>query len=234
MASARKALRLIVLAGFAAVALMGCGGGGQSSANAAAATTSTSKPPDEAKLRTLLVQQSDLPAGWAPEDPGDNSALFERQSQIFDSCLGVPYTPGNTEPSAEVLYTMGDSEIDVTATYVGSDAAADADTAAIRNPKASQCTKQAFVQTYDPSVLKKIDVSTTPGAGGGPANVVATQHLVATGNFDGQRKVLYTDVAYITTGRIEAQAVFSNPGSSLPADFRSNLVAVVANRVARG
>jgi hypothetical protein len=77
-------------------------------------------------------------------------------------------------------------------------------------------------------------VTVTPGAGGGPINVVATvTSKVVFGN-SAHTTTLSDETVYLIAPRIEAHVDFYTQGSTFPSSVKAAVLAKVSARVERG
>jgi hypothetical protein len=229
--------------------LAACGG---SSSNTTSTVGSTSAPSSSSpaaspspspaslpQLQKIVLQPTDLPAGWKatpyqadPTDAADQAAWVK--------CVGARNTDADIVAEADSDdFTRGDAYISSYATSYRSQSAVDADTGALLSPKASPCEEQLLKKQVATSLpagakVESVSVNITPGSAGGPANVVATGVGTIKVSASGQQLVFYLTVAFITGPLIEAEVESENVGRPVRASLVNSLVATVANRAAAG
>jgi hypothetical protein len=202
------------------------------------ASGSASSSAGSAKLTAIVLQPSDLPAGWTatphqadPDDAADQAALV--------ACVGGTNTdPDKTAEVDSSDFSLNDASISSNATSYKSQSDLDADTALIHNPKISTCYQQliktqAATSLPAGSTITAITLTITPGPGGGPSNVVGTGTGSITVTSGAATIPIYVSVAFITGPLIEAEVDFENPAQPVPAAMFTNLVNTLATRAAK-
>jgi hypothetical protein len=207
--------------------------------SSSASYSSPSSSAGSAELSAIVLQPSDLPAAWtaAPHqaDPGDAT-----DQAALVACVGGTNTdPDKTAEVDSSDFSLDDASISSNATSYKSQSDLDADTALIHSPKISTCYQQ-LVKTEAGSSLPAgstitaVNLTITPGPGGGPSNVVGTGTGSITVSSGGATVTIYDSVAFITGPLLEAEADFDSPNQPVPATMFANLVNAVATRAAKG
>ena len=243
-----KGLRRVCVVGCIAV-LAACGGssaktastvGGSSAPSSSSPAASPSaSPASQAQLQKIVLQPGDLPAGWkgTPYKPDPTEAAYDA---ALARCVGARNTDRDKVAEAHSEdFELGDASISSSASSYPSQSDLDVDIAILNSPKISACYSHLFsklLATILPAGAKvaSVSIKITPGAAGGPANVVATGAGVITVKVNGRRIAVYLTVAFITGPLIEAEVDTSSAGTPVPAPLVKSLVATVANRAAEG
>ena len=210
-----------------------------SAASSSGASSSGASSAGSAELSAIVLQPSDLPAAWtaAPHqaDPGDAA-----DQAALVACVGGTNTdPDKTAEVDSSDFSLDDASISSNAASYKSQSDLDADTALIHSPKISTCYQQ-LVKTEAASSLPAgstitaVNLTITPGPGGGPSNVVGTGTGSITVSSGGATVTIYDSVAFITGPLLEAEVDFDSPNQPVPATMFANLVNVVATRAAKG
>jgi hypothetical protein len=239
----------VCAAGLIAV-LAACGGssskttstvGGSSSgpSSSSPAPSPSPSPASQSQLQKIVLQPADLPAGWkgTPYQPDPTAAAFQA---ALVRCVGARNTDRDKVAEAHSEdFGLGVGSISSSASSYPSQSDLDIDIAILNSPKISACYERLFSKLLATSLPAgaKVDstsIKITPGAAGGPANVVATGAGVIRVRANGQRVAVYVTVAFITGPLIEAEVDTSNAGTPVPASVVRSLVATVANRAAEG
>ena len=108
-----------------------------------------------------------------------------------------------------------------------------------RSPKVASCLQSLAREQLSKSLpagttIRSVKATVTPGGAGGPANLVATVSGMIAVVANGRSLTIYTDVAFISGPKIEAEVDAENVGAPVPAALRSKLVQAVAARAGRG
>ena len=82
--------------------------------------------------------------------------------------------------------------------------------------------------------MRSISLDITPGASGGPLNVVATASGTVVFTASGHRLNLDDEVVFLAAPRIEAQVAFYSTGAAVPASLKAQVVQAVSARVSKG
>jgi hypothetical protein len=235
-----------LLAGLAGVTVVvtGCGGGGGNTATTTVPVTgppvaTTARPPGGPQLQAITVQPGDLPAGWkaTPASPPANQAT---DAAAFAQCVGAPNTAGDVVAVAySPDFVSGSSVIASTATSYKSPADVQADTTALTTSKASVCFVQVVKARLTAalpkgSTVKSVTLKITPGAGGGPANVVAIAVGTVAFTTGGHSLTLNDDIVFLAAPRIEAHVDFYNTGAPVSAQIKAAVINKVSARVTNG
>jgi hypothetical protein len=233
-----------LLAGVAGFVLLasGCGGGSGSKTTSTTPTSlpvsTTAPPPGQPQLQAMVLQQGDLPTGWSAK-PASPPADPKAEAAAFAQCVGGPSTFSD---QAAVAYSpnfvKGTSFISSTATSFKSPADIQTNASALANPKASACyiqvVKARATAALPKGTVKSVTFKITPGAGAGPANVIAT----ATGSIvftsAGKTLTLNNVVVFFAAPRTEAHVDFFSIGSAIPASVKTAVINKVSARVQTG
>jgi hypothetical protein len=230
-----------LLAGLAGVTLVAsaCGGGGGSASTTIPVTTvkTTPPPPAAAQLQQIVVQQADLPSGWTARkaSPSANQAA---DSAAFAQCVGVSNTAGDVVAVAySPDFVNGSSVIASTATSFKSPVDVQTDSAALTNPKASACFVQVVKARLTAALpkgatVKSVSLKITPGAGGGPANVIATASGAIAFTANRHTLTLNDDIVFLASPRVEAHIDLYSVGSPVSAEVKSAVINKVSTRIA--
>jgi hypothetical protein len=224
-----------------AVLMSACGGSGGSTASpttlVTAPVTTTVAPPGVNQLKAIVIQPGDLPTGWKaspaspPADPRANAADFAR-------CMGAIDT---LKDAAALAYStnFGSGASVISSAGISFKYAADvqADTASLGNPLASECFakvgKARLVATLPKAVtVKSVVLKITPGAGTGPAAVVATASGTVIFTSAGHTLTLKNEVVFLAVRRVEVQIAFYTTGNPVPDLVKAAVVKAVAARMA--
>jgi hypothetical protein len=232
------------------VLLAGCGSsaktkttstvpGSATSLSSRRAVSPSASAVSSARLAKIVLQRSDLPAGWkaTPYEPDPNEAA---EDAFFARCLGVASL--HRDRVAEVNsddFSRGDADISSSADSYRSQSAVDSQVAVLHSPKAAPCFEQLAKQQSATTLpagaeIESVSLKITPGSAGGPANVVATMGGIIKISANGQHVSLYGSVAFITGPLITAEVDAENPGAPVPASLLAPLIDKVANRAAQG
>lgn len=208
---------------------------GSSAANSSAAGGAA---PDEAKLKSLLLTQADVPAGWTGTPASTDTTAGDAQKKQLETCIGVPDSSQFKVAEAQSQdFGLNNSSISSTADSFRSQDVVDKDVQGIQNPKAGDCFKQSFqslLTTELPAGAKvdSFDLTVTPGSNGGPSNVAAMAHGHLSVTVQSQTVSLFIDVAFITGHLIEAQVDFFGFGTQIDTATQAKAISAVATRVA--
>lgn len=242
----RPAIRLVAtLLALGGVFLSACGGGGNDGGEAASTTLVTGPvnltvpPPGLNQLRAIVVQPGDMPADWKSSPPTPSSDP-KADSATFAQCMGAV----DTFPDAAALafsqtFSNGSSIASSGATSFKSAVDVQLDAASLVNPMASECFAKVgkarmAAQLPKAVTVRSITLKITPGAAGGPANVVATASGTLVFTTTGHQLTLKNEVVFLVGRRIEAQITFFTTGGTFPAQVKADVIKKVAARVAHG
>lgn len=213
-----------------------------SSASSTPTPTASVSAATEADLKKVVLQASDLPAGWTAT-PAPTQSAAESTSAIegIARCLGVKAIPNDqvaTVTSQSFVSTAG-SQLTSSATSYKSEATVAAHTAMLANPKLESCVntmiKSGLTQAGQLPAGATIStpvIKITPGHGSGPSNVVATVRASISMTMANQTVPIVVDIAVINGKTTEAQVSAIGLGAAVPADVQAAAVKAVANRVA--
>ena len=214
-------------------------GGSSTPSSSSPAASPSATPASQAQLQKIVLQPGDLPAGWkgTPYKPDPTAAAYDA---ALARCVGARNTdPDKIAEAHSEDFDLGDASISSSASSYPSQSDLDVDIAILNSPKISACYSHLFSKLLTASLPAgaKVDstsIKITPGAAGGPANVVATGKGLIRVSANGQRLAFYVTVAFITGPLIEAEVDTFNVRAPLPASVVKSLVATVANRAAEG
>ena len=202
------------------------------------APSPSATPLAQADLAQIVVQQSDLPAGWTgtpheadPNDAADQAALVQ--------CVGGKNTSADKVVEANSPdFSLSQSTVDSSATSYKSQSDVAADTALINSPQISSCYEQLLKAQLATSLpaggkLGAVSITITPGSGGGPPNIVGLGTGSVTATVSGQPLTIYLAVAFITGHLLEAEVDVESVGQAIPVSLFSSVVTAVAARAAQ-
>ncbi len=189
-----------------------------------------------AQLQTAVLQATDMPAGWTGTAYKDDPSGDTTNAEIA-ACVGVPNTDPNRVAKAHSDdFALGDATISASVNSYRSQSDIDTDLAMLTSPKVSPCFEQSMKTSLATAVPAdatiEVSFTVTPGAAGGPSNVIAIGAGSATVTSGGQKTAIYFTTAFITGTLIEADVSASNVGSPVPDATLSPLIGLVAQRVA--
>lgn len=212
------------------------GAGGTVTTSSSSSASST--PLDAAKLKALLLTQNDVPSGWTAS-PSKSSPADQAQAQAkLVACLGVP------DPDAHKVaetdsdnYDLDNSEISSSATSYRSQADIDQAATLFTNPKAPSCYKALFKEEITKDLpagasIDSLDVTVTPGANGGPDNVIAKADASITVTAQGQTVQFVINTWFIKGHQVGAEVDFFGFGKPIDDTIQATALKAVADRVA--
>lgn len=212
--------------------LTACGGGGGDD-DALGPGPATGQAGDQARARTIVLQQADMPAGWRGVAHTETPLEIER-SRTISLCLGRP--DPETFRSTRVYgpdLTLGQNQVSSIATVLNTVEDAKADLTAVRGPKYGQCLIPVFRddlrrQAADARVE---NVATEPleaeSFGDGTVGIRLTADLV----YPDRTDKLFADLVYISKDRTTVSATFFSFGQPFPAQLREALVSRMGHRI---
>ena len=226
--------RTVVTAMVLGLALAACGGGGGIDEDAVGPAPATGREGDMARARTIVLQQSDMPAGWRGVPHTENPLERERARQL-SLCLGRP-EPGGTRSA--IVYgpdlSLGQTQVSSISTVLNTAEDARADLEAVRSPKYGPCLITAFTDDLRRQApeARVEDVAAEPlpveSFGDGSVGVRLTANLV----YPDRTEHLFADLIYISKERATVSATFFSFGQPVPATLEQSLVARMGNRIA--
>lgn len=192
-------------------------------------------PAGDTVLKAIPLQSTDLPAGYTatpyqadPSDKADQAALV--------ACVGGKDTSADeTAEAHSANFVKGDLQISSNATRFKSQSDLDADIATLQSSKVSACYSTLLKSKLGSalpagSAVQGVSIQITPGAAGGPDNVVGTGTGKITVTTGGSKQEIYVSVAFITGPLIEAEVDFTSVGVPVNPAVQADLVAKVAKR----
>lgn len=221
----------------------GTGAGTPTTAAATGATqsgsTQTGGAPDKQALSAMLLQPSDLPAGWTASAPSPNSPTDSAVQAQFAQCVGIRSTePDKVAESDSSDFGNQNASISSSASSYSSPDDVTTDISAFDNTaKASQCMKTLAQTAMESSLppnttIDKVDLKIDRQPSGAPSNMVAQLAATITVTSSGTTLPVYLHIDYVAGKQIEADVDFENVGTPIDTTLESQLVQVVAQRVA--
>jgi hypothetical protein len=212
----------------AGVLMAGCGGGSGSSATA----TPTASGADGARLSSIVVQQSDLPAGWAAKPFVPNPASSAQQAAVL-TCAGAPDTSvDKTGEAHSANFTSGNSQVSAHAASYAQASDVAAQVALIQSPAISDCYGELLRSQIAGSgtEVDGVSVVVTPGNGPGPTNIIGTATGTAHITSKGQPTTFYLSAAFITGPMTVAEVDAESVGAPIDPNVLASLYIAVATR----
>lgn len=220
---------VVLLAG-----LGGCGGGGGVDEDAVGPAPATGQEGDTAIARTVVLQQSDMPAGWRGV-PHSESPLERERARQLSLCLGRPEPAGTR---SAIVYgpdlSMGQTQVSSISTVLNTAEDARADLEAVRGPKYGSCLVTTFTEDLRRQApeARVEDVAAEPlpveSFGDGSVGVRLTANLV----YPDRTDRLFADLVYISKNRATVSATFFSFGEPFPAALEQSLVSRMGHRIA--
>ena len=211
--------------------------GSPPASSSGSARASSAVPASLSRLKKIVLQPADLPAGWKgtpyrpdPRDSANRAAMV--------NCVGARNTESDKAAEAHSDdFALGDASIHSSASSYRSPSDVDTDVAILLSPKASSCYDQLVKTQLAASLpagttIESESIKITPGSAGGPANVVATAAGTVNVSSGGQHIPLYLTSAFIKGPLIQAEVDAENVGIAVPASVVNAMVATVADRAA--
>lgn len=213
--------------------LAACGGGGGADDDAVGPAPAAGQAGDQARARTIVLQQSDMPAGWRGAAHTETPLETERSRNI-SLCLGRPdpETFRTTRVYGPDL-TLGQTQVSSIATVLNTVEDAQADLAAVRGPKYGDCLIPAFRddlrrQATDARVENVATVPMTAESfGDGTVAIRLTADLVYPDRTDN----LFADLVYISKDRTTVSATFFSFAQPFPTQLKEALVSRMGHRI---
>jgi hypothetical protein len=211
-----------------AVLVAGCGGGSRSNATA----TPTASGAHGARLSGIVVQQSDLPSGWAAKPFVPNPASSAQQATVL-TCAGSPDTSADKTGEAHSAdFTSGNSQVSAHAAGYAQASDVDAQVALIQSPAISACYGDLLRSQIAGSgaEVDSVSVMVTPGNGPGPTNIIGTASGTAQVTSKGQPLTFYLSAAFITGPLTVAEVDAESVGAPIDPDVLASIYIAVATR----
>ncbi len=217
-----------------ALALVACGGGGGVDEDAVGPAPNTGPAGDTARANTIVLQVSDLPAGWRGAAHSETE-LERTRSRELSMCIGRGDPAMNR---SALVYgpdlSMGQTQVSSIATVVERVEDARADLDAVRGPKFGDCVVKAFTddlrrQSADAKV-EGVAYESLPVEqfGDGSVGTRLTASLV----YPDRTDRLFADLIYISKDRTTVSATFFSFNQPFPASLEQALVSRMGNRIA--
>ena len=215
------------------LSLAACGGGGGESVDPVGQAPATGQAGDEARARTIVLQQADMPAGWRGSAHNEDPRERDRARELA-RCLGRPDPEGARRAIAYGAdLSMGQMQVSSIATVLRTAEDARADLAAVRGPRYAECVAAAFRDSLRDQVgeARVEDVAAEPlpveEFGDGSVGVRLTANLV----YPDRTDRLFADLVYISKDRTTVSATFFSFHQPFPATLQQSLVARMGNRI---
>jgi hypothetical protein len=196
----------------------------------------TGTAPSEDALNAVVVQQSDVPAGYtsaAPDASSDDDAANEAK---VVQCVGS--TDVNPTDRIEEVHSNDFAKdpqtVSSDATSYKSQAAVDALVAVIQNPKAQGCF-DAFEREQVASLggtVNSSNVTINAGSSGGPSNVVALLQGTVNVTIQGQKATVNVVEGFIEGRQLLATVSVVALNTAVDVNLFKQVGAAVANRAA--
>ena len=212
---------------------VGACGGGKKDSSSESSSTSTTVPDaatEAAAAPSLLLVQSDLPAGWKAtphqDDPGDAAI----QKKLAD-CAGA------SDPSRSIAnldspdFDLGDAEVSSSVDVVATRADFEKDVAALKSSKYVTCVKQLFGTELERQIQQEApdatvdDVSLARVASPTYGDVTVALKGTVTLTVKGRTVVFYLSDYAFGRGRSEVDVNFFNIGRPFDPALEQSLLA---------
>ena len=219
-----------------ALAAAGCGGGGGTASDeeVVGSPPAVGKEADAATARTIVLQQSDMPAGWRGV-PHSEDPVERARNRELSLCLGRPEPEGSR---STIVYgpdlSMGQTQVSSIATVLNTVEDARADLAAIRGPKYGDCVVTALrdsLRRQAPDAgVEAVAYEPLPveSFGDGSVGIRLTANLV----YPDRTDRLFADLVYISKNRATVSATFFSFNEPFPATLEQALVSRMGHRIA--
>ncbi len=191
-------------------------------------------PATKEQLKKIVLQASDLPAGWQagpylglPDEAGINAVMAD--------CMGTrDTTPDMVAETKSAGYTNGKVQVESIAASYRSERDLDEDFGALSNPRLSPCQELLNRKILEGVgvTVGSLSIKATPAPAGSPANVVGVVTAAITETQGGSRIVEHDRVTFIRGPLIEVQVEMTSTGPPIPEDLMNSLVAKIAARAA--
>ena len=217
-----------------AMALVACGGGGGVNEDAVGPAPNTGKAGDTAIANTIVLQVSDLPAGWRGAAHTETE-LERTRSRELSVCIGRGDPARNR---SALVYgpdlSMGQTQVSSIATVVERAEDARSDLDAVRGPKFGDCVVKALTgdlrrQAADAKVEGVAHASLpVEQFGDGSVGTRITANLV----YPDRTDRIFADLIYISKDRAAVSATFFSFNQPFPATLQQALASRMGNRIA--
>lgn len=201
-------------------------------------TGSGGSGPSTATLKSIVVQQSDLPAGWT----GKPAAAETDQDKDLDAQLAVctgSTSSGDQNQLQKIQsddYTMGESTVSSDVSSYPSESDVQMQVAILKSPKAQSCLN-SLLQKEIASTLPSTAKIETSGivlntASQGIANLAGTANGKIAISVKGQTVTVYIGAAFFVGNQITGEVTFSSVNTPISSTFANPIVEAVAKRAA--
>lgn len=187
-------------------------------------------------MSRVVVQTSDLPAGWVAQGASIPGGAFVDVLSRVAHCLGVRDVTTDAATSTQSgPFTQGVQIVVSAAVAFPNNADVSGATAMLTNPRFGPCFDQvASGASYDGVTLGSTTTTVSPGPGSGPANVAGSLQVAFTGTYLSDQVQSSADVVVITGPEILVTVLFTGVSGSVPAAIENSVIAKVAARAATG
>jgi hypothetical protein len=200
--------------------------------------STTSGTPTHQQLQQIVLQQTDLPAGWTGKPTSPDAGNSDVDTQV-QACIGGAQISQSDQVDKVQSddFNQGESTISSDAASYKSQEAVDNRKAAITSPKADSCFNQALQEELKTSLpagttVNNLNFHLTPGSNGGPSNVVATAVGTVTVTAQGQTVTVYVSDAFISGNLVTATVQFEGLGQPIDSAVQAAAIKAVSDRVA--
>ncbi|MBE7187735.1 hypothetical protein [Jatrophihabitans endophyticus] len=214
--------------------------------SSAAATTSSAAPttsapaggPSTATLKSIVVQQSDLPSGWTGTPAPAESTHDKDVDAQLAACVGSS-DAGEQDQIQQVMsddFHSGQSTVSSDASSYRSESDVRSQVAQLKNPKAQGCLSSLFRKEIAASLpagstIKNIAIRLST-ADTGIANLIGTANGRITVAAQGRQVTVYIGAGFFIGNRITGQVTFTSIGTPISSAFANPVVKAVAARAA--
>ena len=206
-------------------------------ASGSAAAPGAAQPPSSEQLQAALLELGDLPPGWTAVPGTADGELMPD----FGACLGAPDAPGERleEVASPAFSDERGNRVGSMLTTFSTHEPGVGDAALFGDPRAESCLTQVLSGEVEGrprpagAEVGTVQVTVTPGDGGGPGNVVATVDTsIPVVTVAGERLTLHVDFVFLAGRSTRGVIAFGGHGAQLPAELRGRVVATMAERLA--
>lgn len=212
-----------------------------SAASTATSTAAAASAPGKQALSAMVLQASDLPAGWKASPASSSSSSDPAQQAAFANCVGVRNTePDKVAEADSSSFSQQNASIGSNATSYRSPSDITTDASVFQKAdKATACFKKLAMPEFKKGMPKgtsidNVSMKVVPGSNGGPNNVVGRLTATITVKTSGMKVPVYIDTFFIAGKQVEAEVDFENVGQPIDSSLQNKLVTAVAQRVANG